>query len=150
MEGLPLEIHVVDQEAKPIAVHIHNPVPLHWQREVKDSIDRDVKHGVLEAVPVGEPVPWCLRMVMGQKNNNKSGRTVGMQVLHKHAVRETNHTQSPFHKATLVPSRTYKTLTSPMLGTGILVCQSEKKSAPSLRSHDMRWESLQNLPTGLR
>ena len=46
MEGPSLELHV-DPEAKPIAVHKPIPVPLHWQQEVKASIDRDVKPGVL-------------------------------------------------------------------------------------------------------
>ena len=49
MEGPPLELHV-DPEAKPIAIHKPIPVPLHWQQEVKASIDGYVKLGVLEAV----------------------------------------------------------------------------------------------------
>ena len=110
MEGPPLELHV-DPTAKPVAVHKPIPVPLHWQHEVKASIDRDVKLGVLEAVPVGEPVTWCHRMVTARKKNGKPRRTVDMQVLNKHAVRETHHTQSPFHQATLVPSHTKKTVT---------------------------------------
>ena len=110
MEGPPLELHV-DPEAKPIAVHKPIPVPLHWQQEVKESIDRDVKRGVLEAAPVGEPVTWCHRMVTAWTKNGKPRRTVDMQVLNKHAVRETHHTQSPFHQATLVPAGTKKTIT---------------------------------------
>ena len=110
MEGPPLELHV-DPEAKPIAVLKPIPVPLHWQQEVKESIDRDVKLGDLEAVPVGEPVTWCHRMVTARKKNGKPRRTVDMQVLNKHAVRETQHTQYPFHQATLVPAGTKKTIT---------------------------------------
>ena len=110
MEGPPLELHV-DSEAKTIAVHNPVPAPLHWQQEVKASIDRDVKLGVLEAVPDGEPVTWCHRMVTTRKKIGKPRRTVDMQVLNKHAVRETRHTQSPFHQATLVPSGTKKTIT---------------------------------------
>ena len=93
-----------DPEAKTIAVHKPIPVPLHWQQEVKASIDRYVKLGVLEAVAVGEPVTWCHRMVTPRKKNGKPRRTVDMQVLNKHAVRETHHTQRPFHQATRVPS----------------------------------------------
>ena len=110
MESPPLELHV-DPDAKPIAVHKPIPVPLHWQQEVKESIDRDVKLGVLEAVPVGKPVTWCHRMVTAWKKNGKPRRTVDMQVLNKHAVRETHHTQSPFLQATLVPAGTKKTIT---------------------------------------
>ena len=110
MEGPPLELHV-DLEAKPIAVHKPIPGTLHWQQEVKASIDRDVKLGVLEAVPSEEPVTWCYRMVTAGKKNGKPRRTVDMQVLNKRAVRETHHTQSQFHKATLVHSGTKKTIT---------------------------------------
>ena len=61
-----------------------------------------------EAVPVGEPITWCHRMVTARKKNRKPRRTVDMQVLNKHAFRETHHTQSPFHQATLVPAGTKK------------------------------------------
>ena len=108
--GPPLELHF-DPEAKLIAVHKPIPVPLHWQQEVKESLDRDVNLGVLEGVPVGEPVTWCHRMVTARKKNSKPRRTVDKQVLNKHAVCETHHTQSPFHQATLVPAGTKKTIT---------------------------------------
>ena len=108
-EGPPLKLHV-DPESKPIAVHKPIPVPLHWQQEMKASIDRNVKLGVLKAVTVGEPVTWCHRMVTARKKNGKPRRTVDMQVLNKHAVRETHHTQSPFHQATLVHAGTKKTI----------------------------------------
>ena len=77
MEGPPLELHI-DPEAKPIGVQKSIPVLLHWQQEVKQSIDRDVKLGVLEAVLVGEPVSWCHRMVTARKKNDKPRRTVVM------------------------------------------------------------------------
>ena len=72
---------------------------------------RCVKLGVLEAVPVGEPFIWCHPMVTAWKKYGKPRRTVDMQVLNKHAVRETHHTQSLFHQATLVLSGTKKTIT---------------------------------------
>ena len=71
-------------------------------------------------------------MVTARKKNGKPRRTVDMQVLNKHAVRETHHTQCPFHQATLVPSKTKKTITDAC--NGITVCQSEKKIATSPRS----------------
>ena len=45
------------------------------------------------------------------EENGKPRRKVDMQVLNKHAVRETHYTQSPFHQATLVTSGTKKTIT---------------------------------------
>ena len=102
MEGPPLKLNI-DPNAKPIAVHTPIPVPLHWQEEVKAGLDRDVRLGVLEPVPVGEPVTWCHRMVICRKKNSKLRRTVDMQSLNAHSTRETHHTLSPFHQVTLIP-----------------------------------------------
>ena len=102
MEGPPLRLNI-DPNAKPVAVHTPIPVPLHWQEEVKAGLDRDVRLGVLEPVPVGEPVTWCHRMVICRKKNGKLRRTVDMQSLNAHSTRETHHTLSPFHQATLIP-----------------------------------------------
>ena len=102
MEGPPLQLNI-DANAKPVAVHTPIPVPLHWQEEVKAGLDRDVRLGVLEPVPVGEPVTWCHRMVICRKKSGKLRRTVDMQSLNVHSTRETHHTLSPFHQATLIP-----------------------------------------------
>lgn len=57
----------VDENAKPIAFHKPFPVPVHWKEAVKAGLDKDVKMGVLEKVPVGEPTTWCSRMVVVPK-----------------------------------------------------------------------------------
>jgi hypothetical protein len=103
MTGPPLAL-MVDPEAKPVAIHTPIPVPLHWQDEVKAGLDTDVHLGVLEPVPVGEPVTWCHRMVICKKKNGKPRRTVDLQTLNAHCSRETHHTPSPFHQARSVPS----------------------------------------------
>ena len=61
MEGPPLCLRI-STDAKPIAHH--TPVPVHWQVEVKAGLDRDVRLGVLEPVPIGEPVTWCHKMIV--------------------------------------------------------------------------------------
>ena len=109
MAGPPLALRV-DPEAKPVAIHTPIPVPLHWQEEVKADLDRDVCLGVIEPVPVGEPVTWCHRMVICKKKNGKPRRTVDLQALNAHCSRETHHTQSPFHQARSVPSNKKKTV----------------------------------------
>lgn len=96
MEGPPLKL-MIDSAAEPVAFHTPIPVPIHWQEEVKASLDRDVQLGVLEPVPVGEPVTWCHRMVICAKKDGKPRRTVDFQPLNAHATRETHHTQSPSH-----------------------------------------------------
>ena len=50
----PMALHV-DTQARPVAAHKPAPVPLHWQREVKEGLDNDVAMGVLEKVEVGKP-----------------------------------------------------------------------------------------------
>ena len=109
MEGPPLHMRV-DPTAQPVAYHTPIPVPLHWQAEVKAGLDQDVRLGVLEEVPIGEPVTWCHRMVVCAKKNGKPRRTVDFQPLNMHAVRETHHTPSPFHQARSVPPNTKKTV----------------------------------------
>ena len=66
MEGPPMAL-TIDQNATPVEIHTPYPVPLHWQEDVKRDLDRDVRLGVIEPVPVGEPVTWCHRMVVCAK-----------------------------------------------------------------------------------
>ena len=77
---------------------------------MKASFDHDVSLGVLEPIPVGEPVTWCHRMVVCANKNGKPRRTVDFQALNRHATCETHHTQSPFHQARLVPHNTKETV----------------------------------------
>ena len=109
MEGPPLQL-MVDPSATRVAIHTHVPVPNYWRDDIKTGLDRDVRLGVIEPVPVGEPVKWCHRMVVCAKKNGKPRRTVDLQPLNAHATRETHHTQSPFHKARSVPQGTIKSV----------------------------------------
>lgn len=109
MEGPPLHL-MINPDAEPVAHHSPIPVPLHWQEEVKAALDQDVRLGVLEEVPIGEPVTWCHRMVVCPKKDGKPRRTVDFQALNAHAVRETHHTPSPFLQARSVPHGTKKTV----------------------------------------
>ncbi|CAG2254453.1 unnamed protein product [Mytilus edulis] len=59
MEGPPLKL-MIDPKATPVACHTPVPVPLHWQDDVKASLDQDVRLGVIEPVPVGEPVTFLM------------------------------------------------------------------------------------------
>ena len=109
MNGPPMSLMIMD-DARPVAYHTPLPVPLHWQEQVKRGLDSDVRLGVIEPVPVGEPVTWCHRMVVCAKKNGKPRRTVDLQALNKYAIRETHHTQSPFHQARNVPANKLKTV----------------------------------------
>ena len=93
-----------------MACHTPIPVPLHWRDDVTAGLNQNVRLGVIEPVPVGEPVTWCHRMVVCAKKNGNARRTVDLQPLNVHARRETHHTQSPFHQARSVPHCKKKTV----------------------------------------
>lgn len=107
MSGEPLRIDV-DPSVTPTAVHTPIPVPVHWKKEVKAQLDRDVKLGVIEPVPWGEPTTWCSRMVTVSKDNGSPRRTVDLQAVNNASVRQTHHTPSPFHQSMSVPHNTKK------------------------------------------
>ena len=105
----PLKLYV-DESARPVAVHKPVPIPMHWMKQVKEQLDKDVRLGVLEPVPVGDPVTWCSRMIVCPKKDGNPRRTVDLQCLNKVSARQTHATESPFHQAVSVPKHTYKTV----------------------------------------
>ena len=109
MSGPPLSL-TIDPKAIPKPCHTPITVPVHWQDEVKAGLDRDVRLGVLEKVPLGTPVTWCHRMVICTKKDGSLRRTINFQPLNQHATRETHHCPSPFHQARAVPRLTKKTV----------------------------------------
>ena len=63
MSAPPLEIHL-ENDAKRRTCLTAAHVPIHLQKQVEAYLIRDEKLGFLECVPFGEPVSWCLRMVV--------------------------------------------------------------------------------------
>ena len=109
MHGPPVKIHL-QEGVKPIASHTPIPVPLHWHKKVKAGLDRDEAIGVIEKVPPGTPTTWCHRMVCVPKKDLSPRRTVNFVPLNQYSARQTHHTMSPFHQASMVPPNTYKTV----------------------------------------
>ena len=109
MTGPPVEIHLKDN-AVPVARHKPIPVPIHWQEQVHQDLLHDESLGVVERVPIGEPVEWCHRMVVTRKNDGKPRRTVDLSPLNKWCKRETHNSESPFHLARRIPRGTWKTV----------------------------------------
>jgi len=101
---------MIDEDAESTSFHSPIPVPIHWQDQVKADLDRNVRLGVIEPVPIGEPVTWCHRMVVCAKKNGPPRRTVDFQPLNTHVTRETHHTQSPYHQVRSVPLSSNKTV----------------------------------------
>ena len=105
----PIKLHI-DPNARPVAIHKPRPVPIHWRDQVKAELERDVRIGVLEEVPIGEPTDWCSPMVICPKANGDPRRTVDLQALNHVSVRQTHTAESPFHQALAVPKNTIKTV----------------------------------------
>ena len=126
MSGRPLKLNI-DPDATPVAVHTPAPVPIHWQKDVKAQLDRDVKLGVIEPVPWGQPTLWCSRMVTVAKTDGSPRRTVDLQALNDASVRQTHHTASPFHQAMSVPHNTKKTVLDAWNGYHSLAISEEDR-----------------------
>ena len=101
----PAHIHL-NENAKSYAHHTPIPIPFHWKKEVKESLDRNVERGIIAPVPIGTPVEWCSPMVVIAKKNGKPRRTIDLQHLSSQCSRETHHCQSPFLAACQVPPNT--------------------------------------------
>ena len=85
VDGPPMRL-MIDPDATPTANYSPIPVPLHWQDDVKAGLDRDVRLGVFEPVPISEPVTWCHCMVICAKQNGKPKGTIHFQPLNLHAI----------------------------------------------------------------
>ena len=107
MSGPPMKL-LIDPNATPTANYKTIPVPIHYQKDVKADLDRDVLLKRIRKVPRNTPVKWCHSMVVTGKKDGKPRRTVDFQALNKFASREVHHTPSPFHLARSVPHNVKK------------------------------------------
>ena len=107
--GPPLKIHI-DPNAKPVAFLKPSSVPLHWQKQVEDELERDVALGVIERVPHGEPTVWCSRMVVSRRSDGGPRRTTDSSHMNKFCTREAHGSKSPFQLARSVPPGSIKTV----------------------------------------
>ena len=109
MEAPPMKL-MIKSDAEPVAYHTSISVPIDWHDKVKADLERDNRLGVIEPVPIGEPVTWYHRMVVCAKKNGSPRRIVDFQPLNIHASRETHHTQLLYHQVRSVPSNKKKTV----------------------------------------
>ena len=95
----------------PPASRRHTPalVPRHWEAEVKKQLNKDIRKGILEPVPVGEATEWCARMVVVAKKSGHPRHTIDYQKLNATCRRETQHTLTPFDIVSGITRHTYKT-----------------------------------------
>ena len=95
MTGPPLKIHI-KPDAIPKAISTASPIPKHGENEVKETLDRDIRLGVLGKTPVGVPSTWVHRMVVVAKADGSCRRVVDLSPLNKYCVRETHHVKQGF------------------------------------------------------
>ena len=148
MAGPPVKIHI-DPNAELPSVHRPIPVPLHFQDEVYEELLSDVKKGVIRPVAVGQKSTAISPMLIQTKKNGKPRRVVDYQELNKHCARETHHTMSPFHQATLVPAGMKKTVTDAWNGYHSVPIREEDRHLTTFISPYGRWEYCV-LPQGLK
>ena len=110
MTGTPMSIRV-DPDAQPVVTRRPPNVPVHWQEEVARQLERDVALGVIERVPPNTPVTWLHSMVLTPKSDGTPRRTIDLQPLNRHSVRETHYVVPPVKQARAVPRNVYKTVT---------------------------------------
>ena len=146
MHGPPVKIHL-QEGAKPVASHSPIPIPLHWHKEVKAGLDRDEAIGVIEKVPSGTPTTWVHKMVCVPKKDNTPRRTVNFVPLNQYSSRETHHTMSPFHQASLVPANTYKTVLDAWNGYHSVALDKESRHLTTFLSPFGRYR-YRTLPQG--
>ena len=126
MAGPPIQIHL-DESATPRVCNTPAPIPLHWQKRVKEDLLRDEALGVIERVPYGVPVSWCHRMVVTRKQDGSPRRTVDLSPLNKFCKRESYYGESPFVLARRVPGNTWKTVTDAWNGYhSVLLRESDR------------------------
>ena len=122
----PAKIHI-KPGAEPDPKHVPIPIALHWQDIIKKQLDDDVAKGVIEVVPVGEPIKWCSQMVIVQKKDGSLRRTVNYQRLNSQCDRETHHCQPPFMLATQIPPNVKKTVFDAVDGYHVIPLHKDSK-----------------------
>ena len=94
---------------------------------MKCLIDEYVELGILEKVPVGEPVEWCSRMVTVKKKDGSPRITVDYQQLNKVCSRETHPTDYPLDIVSSIPVHSYKTIADAYQGYHQVILDEESR-----------------------
>ena len=129
MTGEPLNISF-KENFTPVTRHKPVPVPYHWKEQVKADLERDVRLGIIEPVPIGVPVKnWLSKMVVAPKKDGKPRRTVDLQHVNAATRRETHHTRSPHELVVSIPTDRYKTVLDAWNGYHSLKLAPDAKDA---------------------
>lgn len=125
----------------PRLLHVTKPLWCQYTGRIKykQNWKRDEALGVVECVPLGEPVDWCHRMVVARKPDGSPRRTVDLSPLNKHCKRETHNSESPFTSARRVPRKTWKTVVDAWNGFHSVPLRTSDKHLTTFITPFGRW-----------
>ena len=123
----PAHIHL-KKDAVPHARHVPIPVPSCWTKIAKEILDGQVKRGIIEVVPIGDPVFFCSHWLLVPKKNGNPRSVVDYQHLNSQCRRETHYCQPPFLLATQVPPNMKKTVLDAVDGYHAVELDEESKA----------------------
>ena len=85
----------INTDATPTVVHTPATSPIHWRKQIKEQLDKDIRLGVIVKVKSNTPVTWCPRAFWTCKTDGNPRRVVDLQSLNKHCIRDTRHAPPP-------------------------------------------------------
>ena len=74
---------------------------------MKEDIERGIRLGVLERVPLNTPVTWCSRMHIVAKMNGELRGFVDLQPVNAASRRHTHYVEPPYSQARSIPSNSF-------------------------------------------
>ena len=109
------------------------------QQQVAKQLEKDESLGVIERVPPNTPVTWLHNMVLTPKADGSPRRTIDLQPLNRHSVRETHHTIPPAKQARAIPPETHKTVTDAWNGFHSIEIRQEDRHKTTFLTEQGRY-----------
>ena len=138
MTGPPMAVRV-DPDTRPTITRHPVTVPLHWKEEVSRHLERNVALAVIERVPTNIPVTRLHPMVITPKVDSTPRRTVELQSLNRHRVRETHHTIPLAQQARAVRAGQWKTVLDTWNGFHSIEIQEEDRHKTTFLTDEGRF-----------
>ena len=150
MNGKEMSIHLTEDAAVNVyTVRSPLPVPVHWKEEVQRQLEINEQLGIIEKVPIGEPVEWCTRMVVVKKKDGSPRITADYQELNKYIRRESYPIAYPFDLVSTIPLHSYKTVADAYQGYHQVKLDESSLKLTTFIHESGRYRYLRN-PQGLR
>ena len=103
MKGPKMKIEI-SEDAIPAKRYKAYTIPYNFERKVKAELDSIESKGIIEKVPVGEPIVWCHPMIVVPKKGSDEPRlTVDLRQLNKYVKRPLYPNKVPREEVAKVP-----------------------------------------------